>query len=443
MRLEFLKKKLARLEGKCTKLDERCKASADVAEVRSLTEELEEINAEIEETRSEIAMLEAEQRDNAPESVQNAPVGAERHNGGIVASYAQNGVQAAQERSDDDPTASMEYRKAFMHYFQRGAAIPAELMDRVANYRASLPAEVRAGDTINTGNTGAVIPVTVMREVINTVRKRYGNLYSKVTKLAVPGAVDFPIGELQADFHWITESTVSPEQEIGPVGTISFKYNTAEIRIAQTFLSAILSIEAFEAKISEVIAIAYLKAMDTGIVKGTGNGQMLGILNDTRVTGQVGHTIALTAAEINNWTAWRKKFFAKLPLGYRGGEFIFNLGTVDAYLETMADANNNPIFRQATGLEVNDGDAYDPNGRFFGRRISLVEPDILADFDTASSNDPIGIFWQPEEYAINENFGFMMRRYYDEDRNKWINKAITVVDGKVLNPKGIYIITKA
>ena len=443
MRLEFLNKKLARLEGKCTKLDERCKASADVAEVRSLTEELEEINAEIEETRSEITMLEAEQRDSAPESTQNAPAGAERHNGGIVASYAQNGVQAVQERSDDDPTASMEYRKAFMHYFQRGAAIPAELMERVANYRASLPAEVRAGDTINTGNTGAVIPVTVMREIINTVRKRYGNLYSKVTKLAVPGAVDFPISELQADFHWITESTVSPEQEIGPVGTISFKYNTAEIRIAQTFLSAILSIEAFEAKISEVIAIAYLKAMDTGIVKGTGNGQMLGILNDVRVTGQVGHTIALTAAEISNWTSWRKKFFAKLPLGYRSGEFIFNVGTVDAYLETMADANNNPVFRQATGLEVNDGDAMNPSGRFFGRAISLVEPDVLVDFDTASSGDQIGIFWQPEEYVINENFGFMMRRFYDDNRNKWINKAITVVDGKVLNPNGIYIITKA
>ena len=51
-------------------------------------------------------------------------------------------------------------------------------------------------------------------------------------------------------------------------------------------------------------------------------------------------------------------------------EFIFPMGTVDAYLETMSDANNNPIFRQATGLDVNDGDAADPNGRFFGRRIS-------------------------------------------------------------------------
>ena len=439
MKLEFLKKKLSRLEGKLAKLDERCKASQDEAEVRALTEELGDLNAEIEEVRSEIQIEEeAEQRATAPAE---KPATAELRNGNITGSYAQTGTEIMSKRSDENPAESMEYRKAFMHYFQRGTAIPAELAARVREYNEQ-HAEFRA-EAINTGNTGAVIPVTVMREVINTLRKRYGNLYSKVTKLAVQGAVDFPIGELQADFHWITESTVSPEQEIGPVGTVSFKYHTAEIRIAQTFLSAILSIDAFEAKISEVIAIAYAKAMDTGIVKGTGAGQMLGILNDTRITNAVGHTIALTAAEINNWTAWRKKFFAKLPLGYRSGEFIFNLGTVDAYLETMADNNNNPIFRQATGLEVNDGDAADPNGRFFGRRISLVEPDILPDFDTASSNDVIGIFWQPEEYAINENFGFMMRRYYDEDRNKWINKALTVVDGKVLNPNGYYLITKA
>ena len=370
------------------------------------------------------------------------PTNAATVNAGITASFAQNAAGVSVRGSDEDVLSSMEYRQAFQRYFQRGIPIPEDIQARVMSV-VNVPSEVRAGDAINTGNTGAVIPVTVMREVINTIRKRYGNLYSKVTKLAVPGAVDFPIAELEANFSWITETTVSPEKEIGEVKTISFKYHTAEIRIAQTFLSAILSIEAFEAKIADVIAIAYAKAMDTGIIKGTGNGQMLGILNDARVTGLAGHTIALTAAEINNWTAWRKKFFAKLPLGYRDGEFIFSLGTVDAYLETMADGNNNPIFRQATGLEVNDGDAMNPNGRFFGRRISLVEPDILPDFDTASSNDVIGIFWQPQEYAINENFGFMMRRYYDEDRNKWINKAITVVDGKVLNPNGYYLITKA
>ena len=202
------------------------------------------------------------------------------------------------------------------------------------------------------------------------------------------------------------------------------------------------TIEAFESKIVEVIAIAYVQAMDDGIVNGSGNGSMLGILNDPRVaaTSQV---VTMTAAQIKDWSAWRKNFFAKLPLGYRDGEFIFAMSTVDAYLETMADANNNPIFRQATGLEVNDGDAANPNGRFFGRSIALVEPDILPDFDTANSNDVIGIFWQPQEYAINENFGFTMRRYYDEEANEWVDKALVVVDGKVLNPNGIWLIKKA
>ena len=94
-------------------------------------------------------------------------------------------------------------------------------------------------------------------------------------------------------------------------------------------------------------------------------------------------------------------------------------------------------------MKLNDGDAQNPNGRFFGRNISLVEPDILADFDTASSNDVIGVYWQPQEYALNENYGFTMRRYYDEETNEWVTKALVVVDGKVLNPNGIWLIKKA
>lgn len=442
MHKKFLEKRLAKLIAKRDELTQRGLASENADEIRSINAQLADLNSDIADLQEELDAIRADEAAAAEQRSANPvpPAEAQPVNAGIVASFSAAPVQ---QRSDENILESKEYRTAFMRYFQRGIAIPDDLQARVSSFMETLPKEQRAGDAINTGNTGAVIPVTVMRDVINTIRKRYGNLYSKVTKLAVQGAVEFPIGELQAEFKWITESTVSAEQEIGPVATISFKYHTLELRIAQTFLSAILSIDAFEAKIADVMAIAYLKAMDTGIVKGTGVGQMLGILNDTRVTNAAGHTIALTGAEINNWTAWRKKFFAKLPLGYRSGEFIFNNGTVDAYLETMADGNNNPIFRQATGLEVNDGDAMNPNGRFFGRNISLVEPDILPDFDTASSNDVIGIFWQPEEYAINENFGFMMRRYFDDDRNKWINKALTVVDGKVLNPNGYYLITKA
>ena len=283
-----------------------------------------------------------------------------------------------------------------------------------------------------------MIPLTIMNEVINTVRKRYGNLYSKVRKTAIPGGVEYPIGALQASFKWINESTVSPRQRVGKLGKVMFGNHVAEIRVAQTFLSRLLTLSAFEAEVTRVIAIAYLEAMDYGIVNGSGDGCMTGILNDARVT----NTLTMTAAQLTDWAQWRKRFFSQLPLGYRSGEFIFPISTVDAYLETMADSNNNPIFRQATGLEVNDGDAMNPNGRFFGREISLVEPDIIADFDAASSGDVIGIYWQPNEYAINENFGFAMRRYFDEETNEWVDKALVVADGKVLNPTGFYKIIK-
>lgn len=417
MRKKILEQRMQRLLDKKQKLSQRCDASTDVNEVRSLTEQLDDVKAEIEETQAELDAIAEEEA--SQEARAKAPADSKLVGGEVLGAFS-----TKKEERKEDFFESMEYRSAFMKYVQNGTPI------------------TRNGEAISTTETGAAIPLTIMREVINTVRKRYGNLYAKVRKTNIKGGVDYPVGALEADFKWITEETVSPRQKTDKLGTVSFKYNTAEIRIAQTFLANLLTLESFEAEITKVIAIAYVKAMDFGIVNGTGNGQMLGILNDASVTNLSGHTIQMSANDINDWKAWRSKFFAKIPLGYRSGEFIFPVSTVDAYLETMSDANGNPVFRQATGLEVNDGDAMDPNGRFFGRRISLVEPDIIPDFDTASAGDVIGIFWNPEDYAINENFGFAMRRYFDEETNEWVDKALVVVDGKVLNPNSFYLITK-
>lgn len=415
-RKEILEKRLARLNSKKESLAQRCKASEDANEVRSLTEILEDLNAEIEETRAELSAIEEEATTENVSRETSIPENAEMRGAINLGSF-----KAAETRTEN-PLESLEYRKAFMKYVTEGTAIPAEVR----------------GDTISTTETGVMIPLTIMNEVINTVKKRYGNLYAKVRKVSVKGGVEYPIGALKASFKWISESTVSPRQKVDSLGKVSFGYHVAEIRISQTFLSQLLTLSAFEATMTEVIAVAYLEAMDYAIMNGSGDGQPLGVLNDPRVT----NTITMTAADISNWTKWKKNFFAKLPLGYRAGDFVFASSTVDAYLETMQDANGNPIYRQATGLEVNDGDATNPNGRFFGREISLVEPDIIADFDSANAGDVIGLFWQPLEYAINENFAFTMRRYFDDETNEWVDKALVVVDGKVLNPTGFYKIIK-
>lgn len=412
--LEILKKKLARLIEKRSKLKAAGDAATEVKDVDAVRAQIEEVDAEISETRSMIEAIETEQR-----NAQQAPKHAELVNGNIVGSFRQN-TQDAEQR-DLAPTATKEYRNAFKRYVQSGAIT-----------------EVRAGEVITVTDSGAAVPVTVMNEVINIVRKRYGNLYNRVRKLNVQGGVAFPVGSLVARFKWVSESTVSPRQKLGPLGKVTFAYHTAEIRIAQSFLSSIVTLDAFEAEIARCIAIAYMQAMDESIVRGSGDGMPLGIINDPRVT----NVVEMTEADMSNWTAWRKKFFAKLPLGYRAGEFIFTMSTVETYLETMTDSNNNPVFWQATGLEVNDGDAADPNGRFFGRSVSLVEPDILPDFTDAADGDVIGIFWQPEWYAINEQFGFTMLRYFDQETNEWVDKALVVCDGKTLNPAGFVLIKK-
>lgn len=415
---DYFKKLIAKKNDRISEIRSLIEKSTDVNEVRSLTKEAEELQGEVKEAEEKLNEIESAEKSAAePESRSAIPANAKLVNPTNLGSFKVDGTE---KRDNTNPLETMEYRQAFMKYVQDGT-----------------PMNVR-GEAISTGDTAPAIPLTIMNEVINTVRKRYGNLYNKVRHMNLKGGVEFPIGALQAKFKWINESTVSPRQKVDPLAKIMFSYHVAEIRIAQTFLSSIVTLEAFEAKIAEIIAIAYLEAMDQAIVNGTGKGMPLGILNDVRVT----HTVEMTANDINNWTAWRKKFFAKLPLGYRNGEFIFPLSTVESYLETMADANNNPIYKQSTGLEVMDGDARNPRGRFFGREISLVEPEILPDFDTAEAGDVIGIFWQPEEYALNENFGFTMRRYFDEEANEWVDKALVVVDGKVLNPEGYYLIKK-
>ena len=416
---DYLIREQKRLEAKKAKLLKRSQESDNIDEVRSINDELNDIIEQLTAISDQLAKMDEEGSDDEERSA--VPAQAQLVNGEVRGQFP----QASTESREADFYGSMEYRKAFMKYAQTGA-----------------PIEMRDGAPANTTSLGATIPTTVLNEFINEIREVYGNLYAKVRKLNIKGAVKIPISKLEASFKWVTEDTVSPRQDGGEIKDyVEFSYNMAEIRVSQTLLSEIVSLDIFEREVVNIMMKAYLKAMDTGIVKGTGNGQMLGIVNDTRIT-TLGNVVEMTANDMNNWTAWRKKFFAKLPLGYRSGEFIFPVATVDAYLETMADANNNPVYRQATGLEVNDGDSRNPNGRFFGHEVALVEPDVIKDFDTASNGDIVGIFWNPEEYAINTNLEFGVRRYFDEDRNEWVNKMITIVDGKPLNPRAFMLIKK-
>lgn len=419
MRKKFLEKRLARLMVKKTTLTERALASEDANEVRSINAELSELNDEIAEIKEEIDAIDSDEQRSNP------PANAHHVNAGIVGNTV--GTFEPQKRESEDPYSTMEYRTAFKNYVQRGTPIPANLIQRAGG---------DPGPSV-TEDIGLIIPSTIMNEFIKDVQKVYGQIYAKVRKLNIKGGVKFPISDLKANFKWITETTVSPRQKAGDIKEyIEFSYNIGEIRVSQTLLSNIVSLNLFESEITRIMVEAYVEAMDKGIFWGTGNGQMLGIFNDPRVT----NVIEFTAAEFADWKAWRKKLFATIPLSKRGkGEFVFPASTVESNLMTMEDGVGRPLFREATDLTFTDSSN---SGRFFGRDVTLVEPDVIGDFETASAGDIVGLFWVPTDYAINTQLQFGMKRYFDEETNQYVNKGLTIVDGKMLDTKCCYIIKK-
>lgn len=431
-RKKILEKRLARLQKKMQDLAARALASQDAAEVRAINAQMEDLKADIDETQEEIDALPAEDpgtEGGEGEGVQrqNIPANVQVRGGNPLASYGINPIdEGVQTRENVDPYGTMEYRQAFKKYVQAGTPIPADLLSRAGG---------DAGTTVTT-DIGVIIPTTIMNEFIKDVSKVYGQVYAKVRKLNVKGGVDFPISKLSATFKWITETTPSGKQKAGDIkDKVSFSYYIGEIRVAETLLAQVVSLDVFESEITRIMVEAYVKAMDEAIISGTGSGQPLGITKDSRVT----QSITFTADQIADWTYWRKNLFAKIPLSKRGtGEFLFPASTVESQLLTMQDANGRPLFREAT-----EGTIGNTAGTFFGREVTLVEPDLIKDFDTASNGEVIGVYWVPQDYAINTNLAFGMKRYFDEDTNEWINKGLTIVDGKILDTSGCYLLKKS
>ena len=413
MRKKFLEKRLARLLAKKKTLTERADASQDVAELRSINEQLTDINEEIEEVQDELDTFDDDDGDG--DGAEPTPAAAQLRGGNPIQSYVQNPVQT---RENENPYDSMEYRKAFMKYVQTGEW----------NYRAD--------ETLITTDVGKIIPNTIMNEFLKEI-KVYGQLYNRVRKLNIKGGVEFPIEDLVPTVTWITETTVSETQAVPEINrSISFGYHIVEARLAQSLLSQVVSLNYLETEMARLLAEAFVKEFDRVILKGTGTGQPLGILNDTRI--EATHQIQFTTSDMADWTKFRKNLFAKIPLAYRGqGVFVMTAGTWESNIMTLKDSNNRPLYQETYNPVTGNLEC-----RFAGREVILVEPDMLADFDTASTGDVWGLYFRPTDYAINTNLQIGFKRWFDDNKNKYVNKGLCIMDGKMLDVNGAFILKK-
>ena len=428
---KFLKALLERRQAELAKVQRRFEESEDITEVRALGETLSAIKTEIEDIEKQLK--DADDGDNGDggnggegargDNGEGANARGAVVNGSIIASYGQN---AQARNANVNVLDSIEYRNAFADYVRTGNTTAFE----------ALEARAASDGMIITSDIGKIIPNTIMNEVIKKL-KVYGNLYSKVRKLNVKGGVEFPIEELVPTVKWISETTVSDPQKTPEIKTsVQFGYHICEARIAQSLLSQIVSLEYLESEISTLLTEAFVKEFDNIILNGSGAGQPLGILNDSRVPGE--NKITFSESDMGDWTKFRKKLFAKIPLAYRAeGIIITTVPTWESYFMTLKDSNQRPLYSET--FDVADGATV---CRFNGREVVLVESDILKDFDTATTGEAFAVYLKPTNYAINSNLQLGFKRYFNEDTNKWVNKGLCIMDGKLLDTNGVFILTK-
>ncbi len=462
---KFLQKLIERKKQELKAKEEKMKNSQDIDEVRSLGENLIALRDEINEAEEQLKELEKDDNNDGNGDGEGEGEGegennrSARNNDGANEGRSANGFnpnavfnivgsaqmnQRGQASNDEDVLSSMEYRTAFKHYAQTG-----ERSERLNEILTQYRSENRAAGEVTSDALGVLIPHTVLQELIQGIEKSYGQFSSRVRMLNVQGGVEIPISEFEATFTWggtdgnDKEHGVSEEQDAGgATGSVIFSYHIGEVRIAQSLLQSILSVEVFEKELVKALLKAYLKARDEAVLRGTGNGQPTGILTDIAAGLKripEANIIEFTEEEIADWTQWEKKLFANIPIGMEGAnpEFAMAKQTYVGNLCTLKDANGQPIDK--AGFDVSD-----KQYKFNEYPVLRTEQDLFKSFDLCANGEYFGIFWVPEEaYGINSNMTFGYKRYFDEDKNKWITKGLVILDGKPLNTNYIYLLKKA
>lgn len=410
-------KLLELLKKRAQELRDRINTSNDAAEIRSMGDEL---NATMEEIRAlEEKQKDPQQRGEQGETdpqqrtaVPSIPDNAQFRNG-LVASFNQT-----PQKRNEDPTDTIEYRTAFMNYVCRNVPIPAEL---------------RENQVTTTADASAVIPKTILNEIVKKM-STYGNIFAKVRKLNVKGGVSIPVLTLKPEAKWIGETTPSDTQKIKADEKVTFTYFGVECKIAQSLLENITTLDIFQEQFVELATEAIVKAVEIAIFNGNGTTQPTGILKDSRVPSE--NVITMTPEEFSSWDGWHKKVKAKMKKAYRDGEFIMAQGTFDGHIDGMTDKNGQPIGR------INYGMNGEENYRFMGKNVETVEDECIASWDDANTGDVIAVFAKLSDYGVNTNMQMTTVKWVDNDNNELKNKCIMALDGKLIDPNGVLIIKK-
>lgn len=315
---------------------------------------------------------------------------------------------------DGDKYGSMAYRKAFMQYVCRGAKIPAE-------YRADAVSK--------TTDVGAVIPTTVLNQIVEKLEST-GMILALVTRTAYKGGVGIPVSTVKPVATWVNEGVGSEKQkkDIKKDGMITFAYHKLRCAVAVSLEVDTMAMSAFETLLINNIVEAMTKAIEQAIIDGDGTGKPKGILQETPADGQTIDSAAPAYADLINAEA-------ALPQAYENGAvWCMSKKTFMQYYG-LTDANGQPIGR------VNYGIAGKPERTLLGRPVVCC--DYVTNYAaTLAAGKAFAFLFNFKDYVLNTNYAMGVKRYEDNDTDDTVTKGIMLADGKVVDKNSLVVIQK-
>ena len=312
---------------------------------------------------------------------------------------------------------SLEYRKAFMDYVQRGT-----VSDLLRNQDA----------TTTTSTAGAVIPTVVLDRIIAKLEAE-SVMYDLVTKTNYKGGLSIPTVSVKPTATWVNENAGSEKKAI-TTGSITFTYHKLRVAVAASLEVETMSLSAFETFVVNLIGTAMANAIDDAIINGDGTSQPLGILNNASgkqavVSGQM-LTVA-KGAGLDYEVLVNAE--AALPSQYESGAvWIMSKKTFMSFVG-MTDDDGQPIGR------VNYGLGGKPERFLLGREVRIS--DKVSDFAASPSADTtFACIVNPKDYILNINLNLTVKEYVDNDTDSTVRKAIMLVDGKLVDNGSLVVL---
>lgn len=393
-------------------IEARLAAIAGEIETRGAELTAEQLTAftnEVNELKQERAALIAanEQRSNLLNSIAEGRQGAS-----VVRTFPSPAAPAGGEnRENVDIHDTLEYRRAFMAYALRGTEIPAEF---------------RADAVTKTTDVGAVIPTTVLNQIVEKM-EAVGMILPLVTRTAYKGGVTIPTSSAKPTASWVNEGAGSDKQK-KTTGNITFAYHKLRCAVAVSLETDTMALSAFEATLINNVVEAMTKAVEQAIISGSGSGQPKGILTETPADGQAIESVTPTYTDLVNAEA-------ALPQAYENGAVWCMSKKTFMQYAGMVDEVGQPIGK------VNYGIGGKPE------RVLLGRPVICCDYvtsytSTLAAATVFAFMFNFKDYVLNTNLNMTVKKYEDNDTDDMVTKAIMLVDGKVVDKNSLVTIKK-